>query len=620
MKKKEFLVYTAMTLIPILLMVVVASSNENPTIAKSNKAENNYQIVLNSANSPASLSESSLLALANHTPSRYVEWEYKNVKKSSGAHVLLHGDATEFGSLRNVEPIQGIVGVDVSVSNSASVELLGSYSPSGIYEPIYVFSTGNESYEANIPQPYLKLQAVTATEDVIVAEVSVTYSCLTHPATTDHHLANFKEVGDFESGNAWEVTGTSDLVSVSSSGAYFNNNALLIQGWVDGSTIAADLALEYHVGVLTADTYTFVIGANLTHANVDIYVNETKIGALANPNNYGSGLDLVEGFYDNSTRYNGRTLDWTWMRFTHQFTLAENEDVTIRLEIATDDYFVDGNKTTWGLLDGIKIIRGTNYLEDLYLKIPDAAITINETLTTATVGATLFNHSYPTIGASNIVFTTESPNLTIIDNVITGKTISATNLVVATINYGVGLVESVTFNVQVSGLLGDFLTTINTINAAGTFEASDWSVVTAGWTHLSSTTQSYLSDKQANSGTYSIRPNGDSGLPSDSYSLYYISDLSFKANMTYTISYYYFNSGRISLDVGVSSAVPATDTEAINTTALSGWDSTLWIKVSFTYSPGASDLTNQYFFIRMVGNDNYQNGYGFIDTLQIEAK
>ena len=163
---------------------------------------------------------------------------------------------------------------------------------------------------------------------------------------------------------------------------------------------------------------------------------------------------------------------------------------------------------------------------------------------------------------------------------------------------------------------GAFLTTMNTINAAGNFEASDWSVVTAGWTHLSSTPVSYLSNEQNYKNDYSVRPGGNDGLASGNYSLYYLSGLSFKASTTYTISYYYYNTGNLAFAVGVSSTTPTTSTTVMNTTTLSGWSAS-WQKVSFTYSPGASDLTNRYFFIRMLGSGG--TAWGFIDYLQIEA-
>lgn len=385
MKKKEFLFYTTTTIIMLLFTVFVGLTNEKGNFVKSSKAENDYEIVLNSANTPGSLSESSVLPLLNATPSRYVAWEYTNSKKSSDAHVLLEGDATNFGALRNIEPIQGIKGVEVTVGNSANVELLGSYTLNGAYESLYIFQTGNTSYPVPVIQPYLKLQSLVNTESAIINEVVVDYSCETHEETTNYFLQQFKAVGDFEAGNAWTMSGTTGLVSVAEEGAYFNSKALLINGWSGAETTAADLVMEYNVGILAAGSYTFVIGANLTHANLNIYYNDTLIGALSNEYESGGGIALVEGVNAGAALYNGKTLDWSWMRATLPFTVLANEEATIRLELATDDYFVDTEKTTWGKIDGIEIISGSSYLEPVFVKIPDAAISTSETLTTSSV-------------------------------------------------------------------------------------------------------------------------------------------------------------------------------------------------------------------------------------------
>ncbi|MDY0100679.1 MAG: hypothetical protein WCZ47_03475 [Bacilli bacterium] len=617
MTKKHYKIFTIITIsYAFIIAGIAAGNNIEAHLAKANELDVDYNIVLNASNAPTTLLENSALTIESFTPSRYVAWEYKNVKKATSAHVSLQGHASNYGELSNIEPIQGIGGVSVVVGNDADVELLGAYSLGGSYSSIYVFQTANESYPVTINYPFLKLKSLTATKEAILTSVTITYSCMVHDDLTDYYLDKFKEAGDFENSNVWEMSGTTSLVSLSTDNAYFNDYGLLINGWSGSETSRADLSMEYHLGYLPAGNYTFVMGSNLTHATMDIYINEQHIGAISNEFVEGGGQELVAGVNGGSAIYNGKTLDWSWMRSTHPFTLNTTEDVNVKIEINIGDFYEDGVKTTWGALDGIEIIRGSNYLEPVCLRIPDAAISVNETLTTSTVGATVYNYSYPSITSSDIVFTTSSSNLTIANNVITGKAVSEFNEVLATISYGDGLVATATFNVEVSGMSGAFLTTMNTINAAGNFEASDWSVVTAGWTHLSSTTVSYLSNEQKYKNDYSVRPGGNDGLASGNYSLYYISGLSFKANTTYTISYYYYNTGNLAFAVGVSSTTPTTSTTVMNTTTLSGWSAS-WQKVSFTYSPGASDLTNRYFFIRMLGSGG--TAWGFIDYLQIEA-
>ncbi len=185
MKKKHFPFYTIMTIILLAFTIVLSVTSDKIQFVKSNENQSDYQIVLDVGNSPGALNEDTVVALTEDTPSRYVIWEYKNAKKSSGAHVLLHGDETNFGQLSNLEPINGILGVSVRVTNAASVELLGAYSLDGYYKSIYKFDTDNYIYDEIVRHPYIKFKSVDPTEDAIISEVVVTYSCVEHEQVAD---------------------------------------------------------------------------------------------------------------------------------------------------------------------------------------------------------------------------------------------------------------------------------------------------------------------------------------------------------------------------------------------------------------------------------------------------
>lgn len=184
-KKKRLSSYYILTGILLLSTILLSTTREKINLVRSNVPDSDYQIVLNANNTPLALSDGSVVALVEDMPDRYVIWAYENTKKTNTGHVLLQGDATNFGVLRNIEPINGILGVDLVVGNSATVQLLAAYSLDGYYKLIHTFDATHQTFEEIIRQPYLKFLSEDAAEEAIINQIVVNYSCVPHTPVAD---------------------------------------------------------------------------------------------------------------------------------------------------------------------------------------------------------------------------------------------------------------------------------------------------------------------------------------------------------------------------------------------------------------------------------------------------
>lgn len=297
-----------MTIILLAFTIVLSVTSDKIQFVKSNENQSDYQIVLDVGNSPGALNEDTVVALTEDTPSRYVIWEYKNAKKSSGAHVLLHGDETNFGQLSNLEPINGILGVSVRVTNAASVELLGAYSLDGYYKSIYKFDTDNYIYDEIVRHPYIKFKSVDPTEDAIISEVVVTYSCVEHEQVADIDFGadpfnGTAATGAINVGVALYYDATEDGQPVPTNQVEFTIANKIAYGYTPAISYLQKLDVYYYRSQQGGDyTLTLTVtdsqglkAVRTSDVNVSYNYNDNTINRAIYPNNIATQLDYPAG-------------------------------------------------------------------------------------------------------------------------------------------------------------------------------------------------------------------------------------------------------------------------------------------------------------------------------------
>ncbi len=172
MKTKRKLLLGTFSFLAAGLLLIAAVLNDN-LAAYTRGEHSDYQIVLNSTNTPSTLTTS--FGNAN-TMVRYTTLNYENARKSSAAHVELNTGGLLYNP--STSQITSITSVTATFSTTGTITLATSYDGVNFTQTEITSGIRNDT----TTKPYFfKLVANEST--AVITEVTVTYSCIPHDGT-----------------------------------------------------------------------------------------------------------------------------------------------------------------------------------------------------------------------------------------------------------------------------------------------------------------------------------------------------------------------------------------------------------------------------------------------------